>query len=378
MQSVDIIKSSVIDRTPRVMQIESMFDVPVEEKSTVTWNVDLPIQDMNWNIGLIVGPSGAGKTTVAKEMFGKNIVSGFDWNRDKAIVDSFPAGMGIKDIIKCLTSVGFNTIPSWLRPFHVLSNGEQFRVTIARAMAESKEMLVVDEFTSVVDRNVAKVASHAIQKTIRRQERKLIAVSCHYDIIDWLQPDWIYEPHTGSFQGRSLRRHPELNLDIRKIDKTAWREFRKHHYLSGNLHTASKCFGAFYGDQCIAFSAYRQFPHPKTRNIKMGHRLVVLPDYQGIGIGGLFDDWVGQYLYERKFRYHNVIAHPAMINYCSNSPRWKLLRHDRFTALPTKNAVKSIAKKQVEFSLQRISASFCYSPPVNKQESLNDKGIIVL
>jgi len=110
----------------------------------------------------------------------------------------------------------------------------------------------------------------------------------------------------------------------------------------------------------------------------MNHRLVVLPDYQGIGIGGLFDDWVGQYLYERKFRYHNVIAHPAMINYCSNSPRWKLLRHDRFTALPTKNAVKSIAKKQVEFSLQRISASFCYSPPVNKQESLNDKGIIVL
>jgi ABC-type ATPase with predicted acetyltransferase domain len=81
-----------------------------------------------------------------------------------------------------------------LRPFRVLSNGEQFRVTIARALAEQPELLVFDEFTSVVDRNVAKVASAAIAKAVRRRKQKFIAVSCHHDIIEWLQPDWIYEP----------------------------------------------------------------------------------------------------------------------------------------------------------------------------------------
>ena len=60
----------------------------------------------------------------------------------------------------------------WLRPFHVLSNGEQFRATIARALAESakgRELVVIDEFTSVVDRTVAQIGSAAIAKTIRRR-----------------------------------------------------------------------------------------------------------------------------------------------------------------------------------------------------------------
>jgi ABC-type lipoprotein export system ATPase subunit/GNAT superfamily N-acetyltransferase len=357
------------------MQIESMFDVPADEKQALTWEVNLPIDEKPWNVGLIVGPSGAGKTTVARELFDANIIEELEWDGKKAIVDSFPEGMSIKDIEKYLTSVGFNTIPSWLRPYHVLSNGEKFRATMARALAETEGLVVMDEFTSVIDRNVAKVASHAVQKMVRRSDRQFIAVGCHYDIIDWLQPDWIYEPHTGAFQGRSLQHHPRLELNIREIDKSAWREFRQHHYLSSNLHTAAKCFGAFLGDQCIAFSAFRHFPHPKTRNIKMGHRLVVLPDYQGLGIGGRFDDWMGQYLYEQKFRYHNVIAHPAMINYYSASPRWQKTRHGRGVK-GSKKANKSLNKGQIEFSMQRISASFCYAPPKDKY-TLTDKGIIV-
>jgi ABC-type ATPase with predicted acetyltransferase domain len=35
----------------------------------------------------------------------------------------------------------------------------------------------VDEFTSVVDRQVAKVASHTVQKAVRRQSRQLVAVT---------------------------------------------------------------------------------------------------------------------------------------------------------------------------------------------------------
>lgn len=325
-----VVRSTEIRRTPRVLQIEGMFDVPPSERQELEWQVNLPLDEKKWSVGLIVGPSGAGKSTVAREIFGEALVESFDWPEDLSIVDAFPSDMPIKTVASYLTSVGLGSVPAWLRPYHVLSTGEKFRATLARALAEAAARgddrpVVIDEFTSVVDRQVAKFGSHAIQKTVRRSGLKFVAVTCHYDVIDWLQPDWIFQPHTGDFQWRSLQRRPEIRLEIHKIDRSAWRLFRDHHYMSPRLHPSAECFGAFIGDECVAFASYIHFPHPRAKNIMMGHRLVVLPDYQGVGIGGRLDDWIGQYLYERGYRYHNTVSHPAMIAYYKRSPRWRLL-----------------------------------------------------
>ena len=45
-----------------VEQIKSMFDLPLEDKLACKWKFDLPIDDLDWSIGLIVGPSGSGKS----------------------------------------------------------------------------------------------------------------------------------------------------------------------------------------------------------------------------------------------------------------------------------------------------------------------------
>jgi hypothetical protein len=86
---------------------------------------------------------------------------------------------------------------------------------------------------------------------------------------------------------------------------------------------SAQCFGGWIGDDLVAFASYIHFPHPKTRNIKMGHRMVVLPDYQGLGISGKMAEWLGEYLIARGFRYRRVVAHPAVIAYCSRSPRFR-------------------------------------------------------
>lgn len=259
--------------SPRILQMSAVFDLKPAEHLRLEWDANLPIEERAWNVGLIVGPSGSGKSTIARELFGSSMVSEFAWPKDKPVVDSFPADMPIRDVIETLSSVGFNSPPAWLRPFHVLSNGEQFRVTCARAMVEHSGMVVLDEFTSVVDRQVAKVASNAIQKTIRRQQRQFIAVSCHFDIVDWLQPDWTYEPASGRFQWRELQRHPTLEFTVRECSHTLWRMFRQHHYLSGDIHKASRCFAAYIDGHPIAFNAMLHLPHAHTRNIKLGHRL---------------------------------------------------------------------------------------------------------
>lgn len=96
-------------------------------------------------------------------------------------------------------SVGFASAPNWLRPYNVLSNGEKMRCDLAYALLSDNEMIVYDEFTSVVNREVAKASCVAINKAINRMNKKFIAISCHSDIIEWLQPDWIYNTDEKRF-----------------------------------------------------------------------------------------------------------------------------------------------------------------------------------
>src|SRR4030042_1602420 len=145
----------------RVNQLKSIFDLPIKEKLSHEWRVNLPIEDIDWNVGLIVGPSGSGKSTLAKGLFSEQLHQGFKWSANKAIIDDFPKAVGIKEITAVLTSWGFSAAPSWLKPYSVLRNGEKFRAELARAMLEykEKEFFVIDEFTSVVDRTVAQIGS---------------------------------------------------------------------------------------------------------------------------------------------------------------------------------------------------------------------------
>src|SRR5262249_45512724 len=146
-----------------------------------------------------------------------------------------------------LSAVGLSSPPSWIKPYQVLSNGEKFRCDLARALlqgsgeriqgsagktniehptsnaerrtekaewSEHQRLVVFDEFTSVVDRTVARIGSAAVSRAIRSgllspatsppvttppnpqspiPNPKFIAVSCHYDVLPWLEPDWVLD-----------------------------------------------------------------------------------------------------------------------------------------------------------------------------------------
>ena len=286
------------------------------------------------------------------------------------MLDAFPKDMSIKEILLLLSSVGFSSPPSWVRPFHVLSNGEQFRVNMARAIAESKELCVVDEFTSVVDRTVAKIGSYAIAKTIRRMKKKFIAVSCHYDIEEWLQPDWIYKPHESEFAWRRLRRRPEINLKIRKVHRSAWDLFSKHHYLSLDISKAAHCFVAFWDEIPVSFYSFLHFPNNKKANIKRGHRMVCLPDYQGVGIGLRLRDTLAAALKALGFDYIESSAHPAVIRVNAKDPNWKMIRKPRMSIKQPARKDKGAYRKAIATNLFRNLATFRYiGPPLPRADA---------
>lgn len=204
MPHFDIVRKNSVKNTFRVSKIEADFDIkPEHSNEHFEGNIEIPEK---WNIGVIVGGSGTGKTTIAKEIFGDQYITNFQYSAD-SVIDDMPK-TDIDNITKMFYSVGFGSVPSWLKPYNVLSNGEKMRVDLARAMLE-RDFVVFDEFTSVVDRNVAKTACMAINKAIKKTDKKFVAISCHYDILDWLQPDWVFDTNTmQSFFGTS---HDQAN-----------------------------------------------------------------------------------------------------------------------------------------------------------------------
>jgi ABC-type molybdenum transport system ATPase subunit/photorepair protein PhrA/GNAT superfamily N-acetyltransferase len=364
MPIAHIIKSSEIKRSARVIQLEGLFDVPPGTKSEISWQVNLPIEDFDWNVGLIVGASGSGKSTIARHLFADHIVSGFDWDSDRSIVDGFPTGMGVKEITALLSSVGFSSPPNWLRPFNVLSNGEQFRVTMARALAEFPDLSVIDEFTSVVDRTVAQVGSAAIAKAVRQRNQKFIAVTCHYDVIEWLQPDWVYQPSANNFARGCLQR-PSIQLSIKRVHYSAWQLFRRYHYLNTDLNKAAHCYVAFYKGQPVAFVGVLSFPHPKSPGWRE-HRLVCLPDFQGVGIGKVLSDFVASMYAATRKPFTSATGSPGLIQSRARSKNWNMLRKPGLTG-----KAGSSSSVKTAHATDRLTCAFKYVGTPRIEEAKN-------
>jgi GNAT superfamily N-acetyltransferase len=317
--------STKISTSVRARQLSGMFDVPATDRHDLAWSVPLPL-DRDWHVGLIVGPSGSGKTTLLRAGFGDPI--DFAWTGD-SVIDCFDEADSIERIAKACSAVGFNTIPAWLRPFSVLSGGEQFRATIARALLDTPadRMVVLDEFTSVVDRQVAKIGASAVAKWVRRDKRQLVAASCHYDIVDWLQPDWIIDAAAQTFEWRSVQPRPTIDVEIATVDHATWQLFAPFHYLTAELHRGARCFALFAEGEPAAFAGLLRRPHASRRSRIMGvSRLVTLPDWQGLGLAFVLVDALGAAYGARAERVRTYPAHPALIHGFDRSPRWKLVQ----------------------------------------------------
>lgn len=377
MQSCDIVRKTEINKTSRVIQTAGMFDIDLESitHSEEKWKIDLDIPN-EWNIGVIIGPSGAGKSTLLREIFSFQKQENIEWSNNKSILDDIGKEQSISDVVNSLCSVGFSSPPSWFRPYHVLSNGEQFRVYLAKRIIESRqdELVVIDEFTSVVDRTVAKIASCSFAKAIRKKQKKAILATCHYDVLEWLEPDWVYEPHLNKMHRGSLWRRPSIQLNIERVNKEAWRMFKKHHYLSGDIHRSSECYCAFWGNVPVAFVAVLHFPHPTSKKIKREHRCVCLPDFQGIGIGTKISDEIAAIYTERGYRYLSVSSHPAMIAHRSHSLNWKLVTKPNALTKAIEKGTKRGIKKGNGYITGRLRATFVY---IGKQENMLTKFSVI-
>lgn len=98
--------------------------------------------------------------------------------------------------------------------------------------------------------------------------------------------------------------------------------FKEHHYLSGDINKAARCFVGLWNDRLVAFGASLTMPNGYIKNAWRGHRTVVLPDYQGLGIGCRFSDAIAQIHIDEGKRYFSRCLHPRMGFYREHSDLW--------------------------------------------------------
>jgi len=293
----------------------SQFDYQREQTFFYPWKI--PSLPQEWGVGLIVGGSGTGKSVLLKE-FGK--ISEPEWKEDVAIAGHFD---DYKIAMDRFYAVGLSAVPTWTKPHHILSNGEKFRADLSRQLESNA---VIDEFTSVVDRTVAKATSRTMKKYITQSNIKnLVVASCHRDIIEWLEPDWIIDTDAGMYclaPKECLHREP-LVAEIYEVKHSMWSHFMEHHYLTTDLNKSATCFLAVVEGRPAGFGAVLYFPSGTIKKAYRSSRIVVKPDFQGFGLGVRLSDWEGEYFTKKGFRFFGRTPHARLGEYREKSSLWR-------------------------------------------------------
>ena len=329
------------------------FDIQNKEETSVYIPMYLgEAKTFDWNIGVILGGSGSGKTTILKMMGNvkkvnfdekKPLISNFDW-------------LEPKDAALVLTSMGLSSVPTWLRPFNALSNGEQYRATLAYLVSSAKngEVILVDEYTSVVDRDVAKAMSFALQKYIRRENKRIIIASCHYDILEWIMPDWTCSPQKGGVleRGEWLRQgKPKIELHVSRVEVEAWDFFKKHHYLTEDVNKSCKFLLFEWNEKPIGIVALINQPNKGGKASAMAiSRIVISPDYQGMGLGVSICEFSSAILLDNgASNIYIKTVNPALGEYMKRSNNWR----------PTSSNGR-IGNTDVKAINRKTRPSYCY------------------
>ena len=344
LQDYRVTLTSPVSDSYRCTRAANSVDLDVAKKSVhdfaITADVESPFA-----VGLVVGASGSGKTTLARQVWGDEALRDV-LDLARPVIEQFPAAMSYDDCVRALCAIGLSQVPCWIRPAHTLSNGQRARAEAALRIAhEGESPMVIDEWTAVVDRTVAKAMSHCLQRHARGVNRRVVLLSCHYDVIEWLQPDWIIDCNTATFaDARSLRR-PErtekLRFDIAPCDPKTWRYFSRYHYLSDKLPGGKiLTFGVWHEDRQIGFQCFANYtPKQRFHAMKLhSNRTVIHPDFVGFGLGGIVINETSRIVkamgYDVWAKFSSV---PVFRSFCKVPHLWALRNVARETALGAKH-----------------------------------------
>jgi GNAT superfamily N-acetyltransferase len=152
-----------------------------------------------------------------------------------------------------------------------------------------------------------------------------VLLSCHYDILDWVQPDWVFDTGSGKFLRGSLWRRPRLEVELWQTNWRHWPVFEPHHYLKLPHMIAATNYVATVNGELVAHVGVSTRAGMKEAR---ACRLVVMPQWQGAGVGLRFLDAVCELWRTGQNRYNKPMltlfhtSHPGLATALRRSNSW--------------------------------------------------------
>ena len=185
-----------VPRSERVLAIAEAFGLGLEEREFTLFR-ELELQVEPGDVVYINGQSGSGKSCLLRELAGQMRDSGLrvadidqvELREDCALIDQL--GTTMQSAIELLSRAGINdAYLAIMRPAQ-LSDGQRYRLRLAKLFESDAHVMVADEFGAVLDRVTAKTVAFNAQKLARASGKVLIVATTHTDLVDELGPSLI-------------------------------------------------------------------------------------------------------------------------------------------------------------------------------------------
>lgn len=188
-------------RDERVLEIAELYGLGLDAKEFVVFdNEDLEINQED--VVYVTGDSGGGKSLLLRELRAQMEslgVTTFNINEapqlDKPIISQI--GANVSEAQRLLGIAGVSEANMWLRTPSQLSDGQNYRFRLAKAIESGAQVWFADEFLAILDRDSARLVAFNMQKVARHAGATLIVATTHSDMVADLNPSLMIRKKYG-------------------------------------------------------------------------------------------------------------------------------------------------------------------------------------